>query len=80
MFFSNFAIEPPLYLIGAAAYSRSSVSRMVSRKASSPNVLSLKNMAWLPPAVMADRTSWSSSPSRVRVRLTRFPPVKLYRS
>ena len=43
-------------------------------------VFILNSMAWLPPAVMADRHNSSPSPTRVTVMDTRLPPVQLYRS
>ena len=52
-----------------------------SRKDSSPRVFTLKNTAWLPPAVIADsRIGLSPFWNMVSVRLRRLPPIMLYRS
>ena len=59
---------------------RRTVSPIVSRNASSPNVLSFKNIAWLPPDVIAQSFIRPSASRSVRFRLTRLPPSILYRS
>ena len=66
-------IEPPSGGTAVQIYRKTFAS--VSRKDSSPHVLILKNMAWLPPEVTAHR--WMVSPlwNRVTLMLTRLDPA-----